>query len=112
MKQQSEKIAKLNDEMRKGMLNYQDRKNKIVMTPGVYKEPFSHAILKAVRDFDDFNEDNDPYKEHDFGSVSINHRKFFWKIDYYDQECKYGSEDPSNPEKTTRVLTVMRADEY
>jgi hypothetical protein len=30
----------------------------------------------------------------------------------YDKECKFGSEGPANPDKTTRVLTIMRADEY
>ncbi|MGH7157810.1 MAG: DUF3768 domain-containing protein [Candidatus Saccharimonadales bacterium] len=34
----------------------------------------------------------------------------FWKIDYYDQELKYG-EDPLSLD-CRRVLTVMLASEY
>ena len=50
--------------------------------------------------------------EHDFGSFEVAGEKFFWKIDYYDERCEFGSEDPADPEKTMRVLTIMFADEY
>jgi Protein of unknown function (DUF3768) len=69
-------------------------------------------VLLKVRNFADFNDDNDPYGEHDFGSFELAGETFFWKIDYYDLRCEFGSEDPTDPEKTTRVLTIMFAGEY
>ena len=36
----------------------------------------------------------------------------FWKIDYHDERCEFGSEDPSDPTRTTRVLTLMLSSEY
>lgn len=35
-----------------------------------------------------------------------------FKIDYYDLELEYGSEDPADPEQTVRVLTVMLPSDY
>jgi Protein of unknown function (DUF3768) len=63
-------------------------------------------------EFGDFTPDNDPYGEHDFGCFELGACKFMWKIDYYDQRCEFGSEDPSDPRRTTRVLTLMLASEY
>jgi len=65
-----------------------------------------------VRIFDDFSEDNDPHGEHDFGSFELANFTFFWKIDYYDERCEFGSEDPADLAKTTRVLTIMLSREY
>ena len=70
------------------------------------------AVLDRVRTFTDFTEENDPNGEHDFGAVEIGGNRFFFKIDYYDPTMDAGSEDPSDPKKTTRVLTIMLASEY
>jgi hypothetical protein len=73
---------------------------------------FSHLALGLVRLFDKFDPDNDPHGEHDFGGVELKGRKLFWKIDYYDKALEYGSDDPADPGQTTRVLTIMLAEEY
>ncbi|MBI4275808.1 MAG: DUF3768 domain-containing protein [Rhizobiales bacterium] len=103
------KIALLNDLFRRSFSG-----GKVVMTAGVDALPdmVKAAVLQKVATFDAFTDDNDPYAEHDFGSFELVGRKFFWKIDLYDRELQYGSEDPADPEMTTRVLTVMLADEY
>jgi hypothetical protein len=56
--------------------------------------------------------DNDPHGEHDFGAFEVAGVRFFWKIECYDRAMEFGSEDPSDPAQTTRVLTIMLADEY
>jgi len=70
------------------------------------------AVLRAVREFDTFTRDNDPYDEHDMGLVEVASERVLWKIDYYDAERRYGSPDPSDPAVATRVLTIMLASEY
>ena len=102
-------IALLNDAFRRTFSG-----GKVTMTAGVYALPdmVKAAALQKAATFDQFNEDNDPHGEHDFGSFELCGRKFFWKIDYYDRAMEYGSEDPSDPEQTTRVMTVMLASEY
>ena len=73
---------------------------------------FQLAALLCVKSYSDFANGNDPHGEHDFGSFELDGEKVFWKIDYYDRNLEYGSEDPSDPEQTTRVLTIMLAEDY
>ena len=105
----SEKIRALNDAFRTGMTG-----GKVLLTAGVDSLPsdVQAIVIRRVATFSDFTEENDPHGEHDFGSFEVAGRKFFWKIDYYDAAMKFGSEDPADPSKTTRVLTVMLASEY
>jgi Protein of unknown function (DUF3768) len=70
------------------------------------------AAIVALQAFTVFTKDSDPYQEHDFGSFALVSETFFRKIDYYDETCTYGSEDPCDPDKTTRVLTLMLAQDY
>jgi len=98
------KIAALNDKCRSTGIQ-------VVLTAGVNDAlPDLMGLMQAVRDFDRFTEDNDPYGEHDFGSLEWYGQKVFWKVDYYDQALKYG-EDPLSLD-CRRVLTVMLASEY
>ena len=78
-----------------------------VLDPSVRRK-----LLMAVREFDDFSTDNDAYGEHDFGSVKIDVETYFFKIDYFDRTMSMHSPDKAEPSVTTRVMTIMRADEY
>jgi hypothetical protein len=71
-------------------------------------------ILNRVRNFSDFRPANDPHREHDFGGIELGGgEEVFWKIDYYaDAGMEYGAEDPDDPNRSFRVLTIMLAAEY
>src|ERR1700722_523985 len=105
----AERIRLLNDNFRTTFIG-----GHVVMTQGVSELPLDTKAraLIAVRSFDQFTSDNDPHREHDFGSFEIEGEVYFFKIDYYALDMDGGPEDPADPEKTTRVITVMRADEY
>ena len=104
------RIAELNDLCRKAM----GVAGRVVQTQGIGALPpdVRSAIFEKVELFDSFTEDNDPHGEHDFGAFEHEGERIFWKIDYYDKACEFGSEDPADPTKTTRVLTIMLAGEY
>jgi hypothetical protein len=106
----AKRIAALNDRFRKSL----PAGGRVFMTAGVNaKGPkfVAQALIKVIA-FDDFNADNDPHHEHDFGSFELDGEMLFFKIDYYDLAGEFGSEDPADPKKTLRVLTVMLAEEY
>ena len=107
--QRRDRIRELNDAFRRSFAG-----GEVLLTPGVNDLP-SDVRAKAIRNvstFADFSEDNDPHGEHDFGAFDLAGHKLFWKIDYYGITLDKGSEDPSGPAVTTRVLTLMLAEEY
>jgi len=105
----AERIRALNDKLRRESVG-----GRVVVTASV--AALGPATVVRVREvvakFDAFTEGDDPYGEHDFGAVEVDGEAFFWKVDYYDPELEFGSEDPADPEKTARVLTIMRSEEY
>lgn len=102
-------IAILNDAFRTTFIG-----GIVVLTAGVQTldEAEQRAVLQAVQSFTDFTEDNDPYQEHDCAVFVVNNKRYLFKIDYYDLNLEYGSENPEDPSLTKRVMTVMSADEY
>lgn len=75
-------------------------------------EDVVQEILRAVASYDDFSPGNDPYGEHDFGTIEIAGERIFWKIDYYDKTLNAHSPDATDPSVTERVITIMLAREY
>jgi hypothetical protein len=107
----NDKIALLNDKARKGLL---PGSTKVLLTREVtaLPEDVLKCLVGAVKAFDAFTEDNDPYAEHDFGTIELEGERYFWKIDYYDRSLRFGAEEPSDTSETMRVLTLMHASEY
>src|ERR1700686_4927338 len=104
MTHQLQRIRQLNDEARMFLTD-----GTIFATPGVAALPADDlaAILERVRTFDDFDADNDPYGEHDFGAFDHKADRIFWKVDCYDRRMQHGSPDPADPRVTKRILTIM-----
>ena len=103
------KIALLNDAFRTTLSG-----GTVLLTAGVHELPDmvkAAAIRKVVTSMTS-TKTTIPYGEHDFGRFELCNRRFFWKIDYFDERGEFGSEDPADPEKTTRILTIMLASEY
>jgi len=102
-------IALLND-----VLRTTGKGGRIMITSGIQARgaAFIQAVVDAARAYSDFSPDNDPYGEHDCGFFEAMGEKLMFKIDYYDQRFAAGSEDPSNPLLTNRVMTMLLMEEY
>ena len=102
-----DKLAALNDEFRKSILTLPNANGLVLLTAGVSDLPSDtkSQIIMEVKKFTDFNQDNDPWKEHDCASVkALDGTEAFFKIDYFeDKRCSVGAEDPLT---AYRVLTI------
>ena len=102
-------VARLNDQLRREFLG-----GAVLITPQVeaLSADIRARVLAAVRNFDQFTPDNDPYGERDFGKVSVDGEAYFFKIDYYDKRYEGHSPNKADPDVTRRVMTIMHALEY
>jgi hypothetical protein len=112
-KQGSERVAnirRLNDQFRCHGIG----RGSMMHTDGVHDRgpAFVLAAVNAVRSFNDFGPNNDPYGEHDFGAFEIDGERLFFKLDYYNLTLDAGSPDPADEAMTHRVLTIMFTSEY
>ncbi len=116
----SARIAALNDALRARLgvptFGTPQVPGKFVMTRGIMALSPAHQIELwfRVRDYAAFTDENDPYGEHDFGSLElVAGTRIFWKIDYFaDNDCEFGAENPDDPATSFRVLTIMLAQEW
>ena len=124
--QKVERIRTLNDAARKNP----GVSCRAVMTAGLaaLEALDRHAAVMVIMAFDQFDQDNDPHGEHDFGAIyrlpsgtwaqrrpedkKTITETVFWKINSYDKALEFGSEAPWDAEQTIRVLTIMLASEY
>ncbi len=120
-------IALLNDRVRQGVsgpVSYrQGNRYRYVLTGGVACLPMNikACALTMLAVFNDFNSQNDPHGEHDYGSFFVStgkgeKLKFVWKFGYYAVvdgrvDWEHGSEAPEDESKTYRVLTLMLGEE-
>src|SRR4029077_9057877 len=76
-----DRIRALNDAFRRSFVG-----GTVVVTAGFESLPSDRrrSILAKIRAFDNFNEDNDPHGEHDFGLIQDGDVRCFWKIDLYE----------------------------
>ena len=101
-----ERIRELNDAFRASFQGGQ-----VMLTASVDALPSDvrAMAIRKVATFAEFTPDNDPHGEHDFGSFDLTGRKFFWKIELYEEA---GVKTPDGEPLVTRVLTIMLAEDW
>ena len=125
-REQTARIARLNDLARNAM----GVACTAIATVGFRSLPASDqsCVRELIETYDAFTEDNDPHGERDFGTIyqlgdgqwtterprlsEDERERVFWKLDCYDRDFRFDSEDAANPAVTRRVLTIMLAEEY
>lgn len=111
MTDQLSRIAALNDRVRQGL----DPTARVVITaacvavlaeasgPDAMLETQA-ALLMAI---DGCEFAPDERNERRRGEVLFRGQPIRFVIDYYDRSLEWGSEDPADPDTTTRVMTIM-----
>jgi len=109
-------IGIANNRFREQVLNGNPGHHRLVATQGVHSlgTIAVQEILELVLLFPDssFRESFEPFGDRDFVIVSYLGIKVWAKIDSFDLNMKFMSENPADDSRTVRVLTLMLPDEY
>ncbi len=113
-------IQQKNDNFRKNLIQIASQnQNHFYPTPLVqhlYKNDMEkfYRLLDHTMNYKGFDDDNDPWLEHDLAFFEFEGERYFFKLDYYAENFKNGVEDSDkmNDEKCKRVLTLGLAEEY
>jgi methyltransferase (TIGR00027 family) len=97
-------VYELNDALRQTFTG-----GRVLFSPGICSLPpdAKAEVLERVRGFTEFDRENNPH--HDFGSFDFAGVTYFFELDCLSHP-QDGSREPAG--EPTRVLTIMRADEY
>jgi len=111
----AKRIAALNDQLRRNPVNR--ALGQVLLSSGIAARgaEFKAMVFMALARMQakDFKRGNDPYGERDFNSFTIDGKLCLMKFGYFAKDdLRRASDDPADPAKTTRVMTVMLADEY
>lgn len=103
------RIRELNDQLRQTFIG-----GRVLLTSSVahLDEETKALVLTAVRGFTSFDDGNDPHAEHDMCFVEVRGERYWAKVDYYDTDMRFLSDDPSDSSITKRVMTIGHASEY
>lgn len=113
-KSRTEQIAELNDRARHGL----DNAAKVIFTTNLLNELSDGSrrgdvvaqarIMIAMRECDF----SDGSPERDMAWFEVDGVRCMMKIDYYDANFEWGSENPANAAETRRAITLMQPEDY
>lgn len=118
-----ERCAQLNDELR--LKGPRRREDTILLTHALRCHIEEHttqrttfaehcfALNRLIANYDfTASIGDDPHSERDMGFLNFLGERIIFKIDYYDLDREYGSDNPADPAVTSRVMTIMLAADY
>ena len=113
-KSRTEQIAELNDRARHGL----DNGARVTFTTNLLNELSDGSrrgdvvaqarIMIAMRECN-FSDDS---PERDMAWFEVDGVRGMMKIDYYDANFEWGSENPANAAETRRAITLMKPEDY
>jgi hypothetical protein len=70
------------------------------------------TALHQVAQYKDFTEANDPNGTHDFLKFELSNRSLIFSTVAYDKKLEFESPDPTDPDKTILVGTLMQNSDW